>query len=61
MSEQREKLGRRVRDVLAEWAKTQPKPRPEWILPWEELEERYKEVDRRIGSALWAECRVGNR
>lgn len=51
----RENLGKRVHEVWAAWARTQPNPKPEWLVPWDELEERYKEVDRRIGSALWGD------
>jgi hypothetical protein len=51
----RESLGKRVREVWVAWARTQPNPKPEWLVPWDELEERYKEVDRLIGSALWGD------
>lgn len=48
----REGLGKLVRDVWVRWAKEQPNPKPSWLLPWEELGEADKEVDRRIGEAL---------
>jgi len=48
----RDMLGREVRDEFMEWAKTQPNPKPSWLLPWEELTEPEREVDRRIGVRL---------
>lgn len=49
----REELGRLVRSIWLEWAKEQPNPKPSWLLPWEELSEPEKEVDRRIGEKLF--------
>lgn len=49
----RERLGRLVRDVWVNWAKEQPTPKKHWLLPWEALSEPDKEVDRRIGEAVW--------
>lgn len=51
--ELRERLGRRVREVWIEWAKTQPNPKPSWLQPWEELTEPEREVDRMIGEAIY--------
>jgi hypothetical protein len=48
----REALGRRVREVWIAWAKTQHEPKASWLLPWEELDERDREVDRQIGEAI---------
>jgi hypothetical protein len=48
----REKLGRAVRAVWMAWAREQPNPKPSWLVPWEELSEPDKEVDRRIGEAI---------
>lgn len=31
------------------WAREQPNPKPSWLVPWEELSEPEREVDRRIG------------
>ena len=45
-------LGRAVRDEWIKWAKEQPNPKPSWLLPWEELTEPEREVDRRIGAHL---------
>lgn len=45
-------LGRLVRDTWVEWAQQQPNPKPSWLLPWSELDEGQKEVDRRIGRAV---------
>jgi hypothetical protein len=50
----RESLGRLVREVWIEWAKEQPNPKPSWLLPWDELSEPDREVDRRIGEHLAA-------
>jgi hypothetical protein len=48
----REALGRLVRDEWIAWAKEQPNPKRSWLLPWEELPEPDREVDRRIGERL---------
>lgn len=50
----REFLGRLVRLVWVQWASEQPNPKADWLIPWEELPERFREVDRQIGE------RVGN-
>jgi hypothetical protein len=50
-----ETLGRRVREVWVNWAKEQPDPKPHWLTSWDELDEPSKEVDRRIGLALWGD------
>lgn len=52
----RERLGRRVREVWVTWAREQPSPKPSWLVPWDELGEPDKEVDRRIGAAIWGDC-----
>ncbi len=49
----RETLGRRVRDVWLDWARMQPDAKRSWINPWEDIEERHREVDRDIGEALF--------
>lgn len=53
----RDKHGRRVRDIWIAWAKEQPDvaDHPHWLTPWEDLDEEVREVDRRIGSALWGD------
>jgi hypothetical protein len=48
----REDLGERVREVWIDWAKTQPDPKPSWLLPWDEMSEKDREVDRRIGETI---------
>ena len=48
----REQLGGVVRLVWLEWAKEQPNPKPSWLLPWKDLTDHEKEVDRRIGERL---------
>lgn len=52
----RDALGRRVREVWVEWAKRQPDPKPSWLVPWDELAERDKEVDRQIGETIAQEA-----
>lgn len=49
----RDVLGQRVREVWVEWAREQPNPKPSWLLPWEQLSEPDREVDRRIGETLF--------
>lgn len=53
VGEPRELVGRMVRQVWVEWAREQPHPKPSWLLPWEELDEGQREVDMRIGVALF--------
>lgn len=48
----REYLGKQVRGVWIAWAKEQPAPKASWLIPWEGLSERDKEVDRRIGEHI---------
>lgn len=47
-----EVLGRVVREAWVAWAKTQPNPKPSWLVPWSQLSEPDREVDRRIGAAV---------
>lgn len=49
----RDILGQEVRRVWLEWASEQDNPKPSWLLPWEELSEADKEVDRRIGERMY--------
>lgn len=51
--EERERLGRVVRQVWVGWAQEQPILKPSWLLPWELLREEDREVDRRIGETLY--------
>jgi hypothetical protein len=46
-------LGQLVRHVWMQWAKEQPSPKASWLVPWEELPESDREVDRHIGAALF--------
>lgn len=50
----RERLGRLVRDVWITWAREQPDvaEHPSWLVGWDDLSERDREVDRRIGTAV---------
>jgi hypothetical protein len=54
----REYLGRMVREEWVKWAREQKDPKPHWLVPWEELDEPMKEVDRRIGERLYEQGRV---
>ena len=49
----REILGQKVRQVWIMWAAKQPNPKPSWLLPWEQLSEVDREVDRQIGEILY--------
>lgn len=48
----REYLGLFVREAWIRWAKTQPNPKPSWLVPYDELPEQDKEADRQIGEAV---------
>lgn len=56
MADDRESLGRIVRETWVAWAFEQPDAgdHPSWTKPYEELAERDREVDMRIGSAIAA-------
>jgi hypothetical protein len=43
-----------VREVWVAWAHEQPNPKATWLAGWEMLPERDREVDCRIGEALYA-------
>ncbi len=51
-AELREMLGKAVRDEWVIWAQEQTNPKPSHLVPWSELDEANKEVDRRIGEAV---------
>lgn len=53
-----ERLGRMVRDCWRAWAWEQSSPKESWLVPWEQLSGQQKEVNRRIGLALY---RLGRR
>ena len=57
----REMLGRLVRHAWVRWAQEQPDPKPSWLVPWAELDEGQREVDRRIGEAVAAEAVAAER
>lgn len=50
----RDRLGSCVRGAWIAWALEQPDvaDHPSWTVPWDELPERDREVDRRIGEAV---------
>jgi hypothetical protein len=49
----RDDRGALVRAVWIAWAEEQPNPKPSWLVPYHMLSEPDKEVDRRIGDALF--------
>ncbi|UKD55127.1 DUF2283 domain-containing protein [Amycolatopsis sp. FU40] len=49
----RELLGRWVRQIWTQWANEQTAPKPSWLVPWERLDDGQREVDMRIGEALY--------
>lgn len=49
----REFLGRLVRLEWMDWAREQPVCKPSWLVPWDELSEPEREVDRRIGERIY--------
>lgn len=49
----RDQLGELVRSVWVRWAREQPDAKPGWLVPYAELDARYKEVDRQIGEAVF--------
>lgn len=54
-NDHRDVLGRRVRELWVAWAQRQEKPKPSWLVSYDELSEADKEADRCIGSALWGD------
>lgn len=54
MADDREPLGRIVRETWVAWALEQPDLKPSWLIPWEELDEGQREVDMRIGAEVAA-------
>jgi len=52
-AQEREAVGRKVRETWVVWASKQVAPKPSWLLPWEALDEPSREVDRQIGEALY--------
>lgn len=52
---ERNRLGRLVRELWVSWAERQPNPKPSWLVPYEALSESDKEADRVIGYGMMAE------
>ena len=48
----RDQAGRFVREAWVRWARTQPNPKPSWLVPYDDLDEADKEADRQIGEAV---------
>jgi hypothetical protein len=46
-------MGKAVRALWVAYAAARPNPKPHHLIPWEELDEENKEVDRIIGEALY--------
>lgn len=46
--------GRIVREAWVRWARTQPNPKPSWLVPYDDLSEPDKEADRQIFEACAA-------
>jgi hypothetical protein len=57
--ENRDALGRVVREAWVRWARTQPEPKPSWLVSYDELSEADKEADRQIAEAVLSDlnCR----
>jgi hypothetical protein len=53
-AEERDKLGEVVREVWIQWAREQPTIKESWVVPYYQLSEPSKEVDRRIGETLFS-------
>lgn len=49
----REFLGKLVRKEWVDWAHEQPCPKDTWLRTWNLLPEWEKEIDRRLGVAVW--------
>lgn len=47
-----EEVGSIVRLAWIGWAKTQPDPKASWLTEWQDMEEKDREADRRIGVAV---------
>jgi len=50
----REALGRIVRSEWVRWASEQSDPKLSWLVGWDALDAGQREVDMRIGEAVWA-------
>ena len=48
----RDEVGKVVRDAWIRWALTQPSPKLSWFTKYEDLSEADKEADRQIGEAV---------
>ncbi len=54
MADDREQLGRLVRETWVKWACEQENPKNSWLTGWDELDDGRREVDMRIGEAVAA-------
>ena len=54
-TEDRDTLGRVVRDAWIAWARTQSDPKPSWLVPYDKLSEDDKEADRQIAETVLAD------
>lgn len=53
--------GRIVRDEWVKWALEQDDPEDSWLVPWDDLDAGQREVDERMGAAVAAVAREGER
>jgi hypothetical protein len=58
MDTDRDALGRIVRAAWVRWARTQPDPKPTWLVSYDDLSEPDREADRQIGEAVRDHLRV---
>lgn len=43
-----ERVAEQIRVAWCEWARTQPNPKPSWLVPWAELDEQSRDADRHL-------------
>ena len=48
----REQRGRLVRETWVTWAKRHRRPKPSWLIGWDDLDADQREVDTLIGDAV---------
>lgn len=55
---QADDAGQVIRTAWMEWARTQPSPKPSWLVPWDQLSEADRDADRHIAEVLlsWWDC-----
>jgi uncharacterized membrane protein YccC len=53
VADPREPLGRLVRQTWVRWASEQRRPKRSWLVGWDQLDAGQREVDMRIGDAVY--------